>query len=170
MAVMAAMAAPANMVRNRSAVLNVKEKACLKQVRNLLIFESGACITARKYTKIDNIHTQEVKCVFEQKCRNVDIANDCFRDTLSHLPIRTSQECLIKAALLYDSLSGETRYKGSTLWNAFKNSKADFLKVWMPNYNLISGETSDNDAATIGPMLPFVWLSSKNNAITTTRN
>jgi hypothetical protein len=115
---MAAMAAQADMVRNRSAVLNVKEKAYLKQVRNLLIFESGACVTARKYSNIQNIHTQ-VKCVFEQKCRNVDIATDLFRDTLSHLPIRTSQEYLIKASLSYDSFSGETRYKGSTLWNAF---------------------------------------------------
>jgi hypothetical protein len=60
MAAMAAMAAPADMVRNRSAVLNVKEKAYLKQVRNLLIFESGACVTARKYSKIDNIQTVSI--------------------------------------------------------------------------------------------------------------
>jgi hypothetical protein len=166
---MAVMAVQANMVRNRSAVLSVKEKAYFKQVCNLLIFESGACVTARKYSKIDNIHRQ-VKCVFEQKCQNVNIASDLFRDTLSHLPISTSQEYLIKASLLYDCFSGETRYKGSTLWNAFKNSKADFLNVWMLNYNLMSGETNDNDAATTGCMLPYVWLSDKNKAISAIRN
>jgi K+-transporting ATPase A subunit len=64
----------ANMVRNRSAVLNVKEKVHLKQVRNLLIFESGACVTARKYSNIINIHMQVI-CVSEQKCQNVDIAS-----------------------------------------------------------------------------------------------
>jgi hypothetical protein len=38
----------ADMVRNCSAVLNFKEKAYLKQVCKLLIFESGACVTPRK--------------------------------------------------------------------------------------------------------------------------
>jgi hypothetical protein len=57
----------ADTIRNHSTLLNLKEKAYLKQVRNLLIFESGACIAARKYSAILNIHTQ-VKWVFEQKC------------------------------------------------------------------------------------------------------
>jgi hypothetical protein len=38
------------------------------------------------------------------------------------------------------------------------------------NYNLMSGETSDNDQAVIAHMLPYMWLSTRNKAITTARN
>jgi hypothetical protein len=79
----------AAMIRNHSALLNLKEKACWKQVRNLLIFESGASIAARKYSDILNIQMQ-VKCVFKQKCQNVDISSDFLCDTLSHLPIHAA--------------------------------------------------------------------------------
>jgi hypothetical protein len=34
----------------------------------------------------------------------------------------------------------------------------------------MSGETSDNDGATIGSMLPYVWLSAKNKAIVAARH
>jgi hypothetical protein len=51
-----------------------------------------------------------------------------------------------------------------------KNYKMDFLNIWMPNYNLMSGETSNNDQATIARMLPYVWLSTRNKASTTVRN
>jgi hypothetical protein len=75
----------------------------------------------RKYTSdILSTHTQ-VKCVFEQKCRNVDIASNCFCETLSHLPICASQESLIKSSLPYDNFSVEAKYKGSRLWNAIWN-------------------------------------------------
>jgi hypothetical protein len=41
----------------------------------------------------------QVKCVFKQKCQNVDISSDFFcDDTLSHLPICTTKESLIKAS------------------------------------------------------------------------
>ncbi len=40
----------------------------------------------------------------------------------------------------------------------------------MPNYTLMSGETSNNDKATIGHMLPYVWLSARNKEIAATRN
>jgi hypothetical protein len=73
-------------------------------------------------------------------------------------------------SLLHDNFSVETKYKGSTLWNAFKNSKADFLNIWIPNYNLMSGETSDNDEATIGLILLHMWLSAKNKAVCAARN
>jgi hypothetical protein len=143
----------ADMIRNRSVGFNVKEKVYLKQVRNLLIFESGACVTARKYINNPHVHTQ-VKCVFEQKCQKVNITSNFLRDTLSHLPTHASQEPLIRSSLFYDNFSVKTKYKGSTLWYAFKNSKADFLNIWMPNCNLMSGEASGNDEATIGHMLP----------------
>ena len=131
----------ADLFRNHNVVLNVKEKAYLKQVCNLLIFEAGACITACKYSDPNNIHTQ-VKCVSEQKCRTVDIACDFYRDTLSHLSIHPANESLLKLSLTHDTLSGDTKYKGLMLWNTFKGSKAEFLNVWMPNYNLMSGQTN----------------------------
>ena len=127
----------ADLFRNRNAVLNVKEKAYLKQVRFLLIFEAGACVTAHKYSDLGNIHTQ-VKCVFEQECRNVDIACDFYCDTLSHLSIHPGNESLLKLSLTHVTLTSDSKYKGSTLWNTFKGSKAEFLNVWMPNYKLMS--------------------------------
>jgi hypothetical protein len=73
-------------------------------------------------------------------------------------------------SLLHDNVSVETKYKGSTLWNAFKNSKADFLDIWILNCNLMSGETSDNDEATIGLVVLRMWLLAKNKAVCAARN
>jgi hypothetical protein len=44
------------------------------------------------------------------------------------------------SSLLYDSFTGETKYKGKNLWNALKASKIELLNVWMPNYTPMSGE------------------------------
>jgi hypothetical protein len=102
----------ADMVRNCSAVLDVKEKVYLKQICNLLMFESGNCALLLENSNILNIHKQ-VKCVlFKQKCNFFDIASNFFCDTLSHLPIHASQKWLIKPSSLYDEFSAKLSTRG----------------------------------------------------------
>jgi hypothetical protein len=157
---------PAN---NRNMLLNANEKAHVKQVCNHLIFESGICVTARKYSKLTQIYGY-MKSVFDQKCREVDISNNEYLEFLPHIPTRSCNKPLMKTSLLYDTFTGETIYKGSTLWNSFKASKAELINVWMPNYKLTSGDTVDNDEKAVLRMLPYVWLFGKNKSLAAARN
>jgi hypothetical protein len=120
---------------NPNMLLNVNEKAYVKQVCSRLIFESGFCITARKYSALPKIYEQQMKRVFEQKCRAIDITKDEYLEFLPHIPITSSNEPLVKTSLLYDSFTEETKYEGGkTLINTIKASKTELINVWMPNY------------------------------------
>ena len=141
----------------------------MKQVCCLLIFESGFCITARKYSAVPQIYEQ-MKSVFEQKCREIDINKDEYLQFLPHLLTRSINEPLIKTSLLYDSLTGATKYKGKTLRNSLKATKTELINVWRPNYKLMSGETLDNDEKAVLRMLPYVWLFGENKSLTALRN
>lgn len=156
-------------LRNRANLLNKNEKLYVNQVRKFLTFDSAYCITNRRYAKIPDIHAQ-VKDVFDQKCKVVDMADDRFKDVLPHLMYREANLQLMKASLPLANATGSATVKGSTLWNAFKNMKCELLNVWMPNYNLMSGETFDNDEATVARMMPYVWLNAKTKANAVIRN
>jgi hypothetical protein len=57
----------------RNTTLKPDEKEFVQSVCCLLIFESGACILARKkLSNLNHIHDQ-MKEVFETKCRQVDL-------------------------------------------------------------------------------------------------
>ncbi len=90
------------MDNNRNMLLNANEKAYIKQARIYLIFESGFCITARKYVALPKIY-QQMKSVFEEKCREVDITKEEFLKFLPHIPTRSSNKHLMKISLPHNN-------------------------------------------------------------------
>jgi hypothetical protein len=76
----------------------------------------------------------------------------------------------MKTSLPHDSFTGETKYKGKTLWNCFEASKTELINVCIPNYTLMSGETLDNYEMAVSRMLPYIWLIGKSKSLAAQRN
>ncbi len=73
------------MDNNRNMLLTANEKAYVKQIRSHLIFESGFCTTARKYSVLPKIYKQ-MRSVFEQKFCEVDITKEEYLGFLPRIP------------------------------------------------------------------------------------
>ena len=153
----------------RQSALKADEKEFVLSVRNLLIFKAGACMLSRKITKRKDVEEQ-IKEVFETKCRLVDLDQASIVNHCDGLTLRRTLFRLMKLSLVYASFKGKELSKGSTLWNTFQNQRSEFKNLWMYNYLLKSGETKDNDAATIERMVPHLWVIMKNKSAGAKRN